>query len=417
MKKAPIIVGKVGKRGNRGGESSGNSCCRCLYLNRPARRHVDVVPRHHLSLMGLIQNLLLRFTLFYLSLPLPKDSQANVPSATNTAGDATDVVFEIFDWIRIYSDGSVERLVGTDVVPPSFDLATGVVSKDAVIDSSIGLSARLYLPVNATAAGIKLPILIYFHGGAFCIESPFSPTFHPHLNNLSSLGPLLAVSVNYSLAPEHPLPAAYEDSWAALQWVLSRADPWLASRGDFRRLYIAGDSAGANICHNLAMRAGEEGLVAIKGMALAHPFFTGKEPVGSELEYVKFQEGIDRIWHFVCPSTTGLDDQRANPVSETAPSLAALGCERVLVAVAGNDVLWSRGWLYYEKLRSSGWLGNAEIIDTPDAEHDFHVFHPETEKAAALTKSLAAFFATNSSTALTKISSFFKALDPEFSLV
>ncbi|PKA49935.1 putative carboxylesterase 2 [Apostasia shenzhenica] len=345
--------------------------------------------------MGLIQNLLLKFAMFYLSLPLPKDSPANVPSAIDTAGDATDVVFEFLPFIRVYSDGRVERLCGTDSVPPSFDSATSVLSKDVLIDSSIGLATRLYLP-TAAPADEKLPILIYFHGGAFLVDSPFSPKYHSHLNSLSSLGPLLAVSVNYSLAPEHPLPAAYDDSWAAIRWVLSRADPWLASRGDFRRVHIAGDSAGANICHQMAVRAREEaGLAAIKGMALVDPYFMGKEPIGTERRDAEFREDMDRIWRFICPSTAGLDDPRINPVSETAPSLAALGCERVLVAVAGNDILWSRGWVYYEKLRSSGWPGSAEIIDTPDAEHDFHIEHPETEKAAALTRSLAAFFASD----------------------
>ncbi|PKA49938.1 putative carboxylesterase 2 [Apostasia shenzhenica] len=336
------------------------------------------------------------------------DFPAVVPTAgkpkktvTGDRSDDEDIVFELLPIIRVFRNGRVDRLYGTETVPPSLDRTTAVLSKDVVIDSSSGLAARVYLPTTTAGAAPaskkqQLPVLIYFHGGAFCIESAFSPPYHSHLNNLSSLGPLLAVSVNYRLAPEHPLPAAYEDSWAAIQWVLSRADPWLASHGDFLRVYIAGDSAGANICQQMAVRAGEEGLGSIKGMALVHSYFMGKEPIGSELRDLAFRREMDRIWRFLCPTTTlGLDDPWVNPVSEAAPSLAALGCDRVLVAVAGNDLMWSRGWLYYNKLRSSGWPGKVEIIDTPDAEHVFHIFHPETDKAAAMNKSLASFFAAD----------------------
>ncbi|KAE9600047.1 putative carboxylesterase [Lupinus albus] len=48
------------------------------------------------------------------------------------------------------------------------------------------------------------------------------------------------------------------------------------------------------------------------------------------------------------------DDPRVNPVAEGAPSLAWLGCRRVLVCVAEKDVLRDRGWLYYNALGRSG---------------------------------------------------------------
>ncbi|PKA49931.1 putative carboxylesterase 3 [Apostasia shenzhenica] len=287
--------------------------------------------------MGLIQNLLLRLTFFYFSIPLPKDSPANVPSAINTAGDATDVAFEISGMIRVYSDVRVERLKGTDVVPPSFDLATGVLSKDVVINSSVGLAARLYLLTTES----KLPVLIYFHGGAFCIESPFSPMYHSHLNNLSSLGPLLAVSVNYSLAPEHPLPAAYDDSWTAIRWVLSRADPWLASLGDFRRVYITGDSAGANICHQMALRDREEGLAAIKGMALVDPYFTGK-PASLRLLVWPRQSRVAKPSATSSPPTTSSPSPQLASSSTTGdlfsvrPDRCATSCGHVNLVSLGH---------------------------------------------------------------------------------
>ncbi|KAH0461151.1 hypothetical protein IEQ34_008726 [Dendrobium chrysotoxum] len=313
------------------------------------------------------------------------------PPVSSTAdAPGEEIAFQLLPIIRVYKSGRVERLCGTSTIPASFDPTTNVSSKDIIIDNEI--SARLYLPTTTPASLQKLPILVYFHGGAFLIESAFSPTYHPHLNNLASFGQLLAVSINYRLAPENPLPVAYHDSWAGLQWVISRADPWLSERGDFSRIYIAGDSAGANIAHQMAVRAGEEGLKMIKGMALVDAYFWGEEPVGSEDRDIGFRADMERMWRFLCPGTSGLDDPRMNPVADAAPGLAGLGCERVLVVVAEKDVLWSRGKLYYDKLKSSGWSGEVQLIDTPDAEHDFHIFEPQTEKALAVTKQLAAFF-------------------------
>ena len=67
------------------------------------------------------------------------------------------------------------------------------------------------------------PVVVYFHGGGFVVDSVASPAYHRYLNSVASKAGVLAVSVNYRLAPEHPLPAAYDDSWAALSGAASGA--------------------------------------------------------------------------------------------------------------------------------------------------------------------------------------------------
>ena len=126
----------------------------------------------------------------------------------------------------------------------------------------------------------KLPLLIYIHGGAFCICSPFNPIYHNHLTTVVAEANVVALSVHYRLAPEHPLPIAYDDSWAVIQWAASHAkgngtEPWLNDHADLERVSFAGDSAGANLAHNMAMRVGAGKLdgLNLNGMALIHPFF------------------------------------------------------------------------------------------------------------------------------------------------
>ncbi|PKA50120.1 putative carboxylesterase 2 [Apostasia shenzhenica] len=307
-----------------------------------------------------------------------------------------EVELELPGFFRLYRSGRFDRYVGLDKLPASLEPETGVVSKDVTVDLSTGVTARLYLPSLADGDSTKkLPVLVYFHGGAFCLESAASPIYHRHLNTLAFITPVLAVSVDYRLAPEHPLPVAYEDSWATLRWVFSLADPWLAEHGDPKRIFLAGDSAGGNIAHQLALRAGTrpegEG-IAIKGVALIHPYFWGSAPLGAEPTDTGLRGLMEQIWKFLCPETSGLDDRRINPLADGGRSLAELGCERVLVSVAEKDHLRHRGKAYFEKLKASGWPGEAELVETADAEHVFHLFYPETEEGREMHKALADFF-------------------------
>ncbi|KAJ4977751.1 hypothetical protein NE237_008531 [Protea cynaroides] len=300
--------------------------------------------------------------------------------------------------LTVYKDGRVERHLFNDFIPASVDPKTGVSSKDVVISPDSGVSARIFLP-DLTHTNQKLPLLIYFHGGGFCVGSPSNYAYHHTLNSIVAESNVIAVSVDYRLAPEHPIPACYDDSWAALQWALSHsmaqkqeAEPWLTNHVDFDRVFLAGDSAGANIAHNMAMRMGAEPGFKLVGIALVHPYFWGSESIGSEAEAPKqnHKEMADRLWPFACPSNPDNDDPRLNPMAANAPSLAELGCTRVLVLVATEDVLRDRGWLYYEALWRSGWMGTVEIKETEET-HCFHIFKPESMKANELVTCLAAF--------------------------
>ncbi|CAO2207016.1 unnamed protein product [Urochloa humidicola] len=196
-----------------------------------------------------------------------------------------EVDFDFSPFLIRYKSGRVRRLMGTSRVAAGADAATGVTSRDVSINAA-GLAARLYIPTDVlnNKPGEKLPVLVYFHGGAFAVHSAFSAPHFRFLNALVSAARVVAVSVDYRLAPEHPVPAAYDDAWAALRWAAvasTRAagsdsdldDPWLSAHGDAARLFVAGDSAGANIAHNVALRSAGgggdlPGCARIEGMVL-----------------------------------------------------------------------------------------------------------------------------------------------------
>jgi acetyl esterase/lipase len=86
----------------------------------------------------------------------------------------TEVDYDMSLYLIRYKSGRVHRLMGTRRVDAGTDAATGVTSTDVVIDVSTGLAARLYIPSDVLGTSTKLPLLVYFHGGAFAMNSAFS---------------------------------------------------------------------------------------------------------------------------------------------------------------------------------------------------------------------------------------------------
>ncbi|KAH7833540.1 hypothetical protein Vadar_007367 [Vaccinium darrowii] len=263
------------------------------------------------------------------------------------ASTKPELLIDVPNLFRLYKDGTIERLTGNEIFPPSTNLITGVQSKDVVIDEETGISARIYVPKTTNPDYKKLPLLMYFHGGGFLIETAFSPTYHNYLDPLAAKAHVVIVSVDYKRAPEHHLPIAYDDSWAAIKWVAAHYNQggpkvWLNDYVDFNKVFFARDSAGGNIAHNMAVQVGI------------------KNPEGSNL--------------------VGLD-----------PNFSKLGCDKVLVCVAEKDILRDRGWYYKEELEKSGWGGVVEVMEAEGENHVFHLFNPTCDKAVAMLKRLAAF--------------------------
>lgn len=296
-----------------------------------------------------------------------------------------EIEFEFLPVFRVFKNGRVHRLLLTDRIPPSTDQLTGVQSKDFLIDPKTGVSVRLYLPKLSDSTK-KLPLLIYIHGGAFSVGSPASPMFHNHLISLTAQANAVAVSVDYRLAPENNLPAAYEDAWTAVEWAashssLSGPEIWLNQHADFNRVFVVGESAGANISYNVMDRASEnEDGVKVKGMkiiglGLVHPYFMIDKP--------------DKLIEYIFPTSAGLEDPRLNPKAN--PRVGKFGCSRVLICAAEIDPLkyWAVG--VHAAFKESGFEGSVEMMETKGEDHGFHLFNPHTQNAQMLLTKIASF--------------------------
>ncbi|RCV20286.1 hypothetical protein SETIT_4G044000v2 [Setaria italica] len=300
--------------------------------------------------------------------------------------DNDEVVFDAPEDFRIYKSGTIDRFHRPVLVAAGVDDdASGVASKDVVIDAVTGLSVRLFLPKLQGPSAKKLPVLVYFHGGRFIIESARSATYHNYLTSLAAAAGVLA----------HRLPAAYDDCWAALRWAASaRDDDWLAEHGDASRVFVAGDSAGGNIVHNVLMRASSaDNAPRIEGAVLLHPFFGGSMAIEGEPECAVVITA--KVWALACPDAAGgADDPRINPTAPgAAAGLESLGCERLLVCAAAKDWLVARDRAYYDAVAASAWPGSAAWLESEGVGHVFFLMKPECENAKRLMERIVAFIA------------------------
>src|SRR5205823_4669797 len=106
-----------------------------------------------------------------------------------------------------------------------------------------GVPTRVYDPAPG-----PLPVLVYLHGGGWVVGSVNS---HDGVcRALANRARCRVVSVDYRLAPEHPYPAAVDDSWAVTRWAQKQG----------ARVAVAGDSAGGGLTAVMALRSRDAGL-------------------------------------------------------------------------------------------------------------------------------------------------------------
>lgn len=206
-------------------------------------------------------------------------------------GSFPHIVEDCMGVIQLFSDGTIHRSKNIDFLSPIiFD--SSVQFKDCLFDSTHNLHLRLYRPTSIPPSKSKLPVLLFIHGGGFCVGSRVWPNCHNCCLRLASGLNALVVAPDYRLAPEHRLPAAMDDGVSVLKWLQSdvsseNGDAWVRTEEvDFDRVFVMGDSSGGNIAHHLAVRLGlgSPGLapVRVRGYILLAPFFGGNVRTESE---------------------------------------------------------------------------------------------------------------------------------------
>ncbi|XP_073143685.1 carboxylesterase 1-like [Henckelia pumila] len=254
------------------------------------------------------------------------------------------------------SDDSITRV--TEVLPSSpacSDPKLPIISKDIPINPARNTWARLYLPKQYFDSNpkVKLPLLVYYHGGGFVIGSAANSIMHDFCSDLACYIPAIVVSVEYRLAPEHRLPAAYEDGLEALHWIRAAKVEWLTEFADFSRCFLMGGSAGGNLAYHVGLRAascgGDLSPLKIQGLVLQQPYFGGVKRTESEARLAKDQifpcAVNDIMWEMALPLGVDRDHKYSNPrVDVEAEAFLKMKGQdwRVLVTGCEGDPLIDR---------------------------------------------------------------------------
>ncbi|GMI78589.1 carboxyesterase 18 [Hibiscus trionum] len=282
---------------------------------------------------------------------------------------------------------------------PSTKPDKGVVSSDIMVDTARKLWFRLY--TNAATSGPQvgetdLPIIVYFHGGGFAYMAANSMNYDDLCKRLAREIPAVVVSVNYRLSPEHRFPSQYEDGFDVLKFIDNSDIEGFPAFGSSKKkpFFVAGDSAGGNLAHHVALRACQHQFsrLNLRGVIALQPFFGGEERTESELKLVGVPlisvKKTDWMWKAFLPHGCDRDHQAVNVFGPNSVDISDLPFPATLVVMGGFDPLQDWQKKYVEGLKKSG--KQVQTVEYPNTFHGFYAF-PELPESPLLMAEINSF--------------------------
>lgn len=212
---------------------------------------------------------------------------------------------------------------------------------------------RLYRPLAANAPG---PLLLWLHGGGF-IGGSVTDLDYP-CSRLALQAGLTVVSLEYRLAPEHPYPAALDDTSDALRW-LHNHGPLIGGDG---RVAAGGQSAGAALVAGACLAARDEDASMPALQVLCYPWLDASATQDSG------GMSMDLGW----AAGQYLAGQPATPYAAPLRAASLAGVAPALIIGAGRDVLLEDARGYAGRLDADGVdVSYVEYADTPHAFLNF----------------------------------------------
>lgn len=145
------------------------------------------------------------------------------------------------------------------------DLSDSDVSRKEIIvrHGDVDVPCLLYRPESISASRAAY---LHIHGGGY-ISGSAKASDVANAALCARLG-ITVCSVDYRLAPEHPIPAPLDDCYAALAWLHDNAG---ALDIDPDRIAVGGESAGGGLAAAVTIRARDEGRYPICHQQLTYP--------------------------------------------------------------------------------------------------------------------------------------------------
>ncbi|NHO32190.1 alpha/beta hydrolase [Acetobacter fallax] len=230
--------------------------------------------------------------------------------------------------------------------------------------------ARLYIPHGEVRGAV-----LFLHGGGY-VHCGLN-SHHGICCRLAHASGAAVLSFDYRLAPEAKFPAAFEDSWAALNWLASEAWRWGG------KVAVAGDSAGGSLSAALAQRVRDQNrsIPATEkpkiDLALQVMFY----PATHGLQDFPSRKAFGRGYFLTMGMLEWYALQYARTVADVASPQFSPGLEPDLkdlapavIITAGFDPLRDEAAAYAKALRQAGVPVTYACI--PGTVHAFLNFYP-----------------------------------------
>ncbi len=217
-------------------------------------------------------------------------------------------------------------------------------------------------------------VVQYVHGGGYVIGS--ADGYRNFTGQLSRAVGCRVLSVDYRLAPEHPHPAAVDDSTTAYRWLLDQgygAD----------RIAVSGDSAGGGLTVSTLLKLRDEGApLPVAGVPISP--WVDMEGLG---ESMKTRADLDVLVDEV--GLKGMAEMFLAGQDARDPLAAPLygdfsGIPPLLIQVGDEETLLDDSTRLAEVAGSAGVEVRLDVF--PEMQHVFHLFAgnmPEADEAVA----------------------------------
>lgn len=220
----------------------------------------------------------------------------------------------------------------------------------------------------------NMPIILWMHGGGYGAGLPEQDAMW--YRDFLSVAPCVIVAPDYTLSIKKPYPAALDDCYLALEWVVANAATYHAN---INQIFVGGNSAGGGLSAAVTHKARDLGQIKIAFQMPICPMidFRKTKTNFQNTSYVWDSKRNDRAWKLYLGELYKAD---------VVPKYAAIALEDnyknlppTLTYLGSTEPFYEETRIYIEKLKASGVETHIKVFE--GAYHSFDTRGPKTDIA------------------------------------
>ncbi|MBS1698573.1 MAG: alpha/beta hydrolase [Actinobacteria bacterium] len=272
---------------------------------------------------------------------------------------------------------------GTDTMFPDNDTVIAgraIDWEDRIIPGPAGapdIEVTIFRPRDADRP--VLPAFLNIHGGGQIVGHRTWET--GRVVDIVAEHGVVAVNVEYRLAPEHPSPAGLEDCYAALLWLHAHAEELGV---DPARIIVGGGSAGGCLAAGVALLARDRRGPVLAGQLLLCPMLDNTNTTPSSLQYDgigTWQRDMNLLsWSCLLGEELAFSPQASGYAAPTHAEDVS-GLAPAFIEVGAAEMFRDEDTRYALRIWATG--GQAELHVWGGGAHGFDMYMPEAEISRA----------------------------------